>query len=67
MPAATIATILSLIPVAERLIFDVGGKLIELNTADISAKDLIQALEGSKSATWPILSFAGPQAGEASK
>lgn len=61
MNEATVALILGLLPVAEKLIFEVGGKLIELNTADLTQADLLQALEASKSKNWPALQFASPR------
>lgn len=60
MNEATVALILGLLPVAERLIFDVGGRLIELNTSDLSREDLVKALGQSKGTNWPVLQFAVP-------
>ena len=40
----TIATIISLLPVATRLLFDVGGKLIEINTGHIDKQGLLEKL-----------------------
>jgi len=58
MNEATVALILGLLPVAEKLIFEVGGKLIELNTADLTREQLIAALEKSKGENWPQLQFS---------
>lgn len=60
MNEATIALIISLIPVAEKLVFEVGGKLIELDTANVTKEDMLKALEKSKSQNWPVLSFTSP-------
>jgi len=58
MNPATAQLIIALLPLAERLIFDLGGKLIELNTKDITSTDeLIRTIEESKSHTWPKLKF----------
>ena len=63
MNQATVALILGLLPVAEKLVFEVGGKLIELNTENLTAEDLKAAIEQSKSATWPQLQFVSPNKG----
>jgi hypothetical protein len=57
MSEATVALILGLLPVAEKLIFEVGGKLIELSTADLTREQLIAALDKSKGENWPQLQF----------
>ena len=49
--------ILALIPLADKLIFSIGGKLMELNTESITKEELIAALEESRSANWPELKF----------
>jgi|GEM_PF-2869065 len=61
MNEQTVALILGLLPIAEKLIFEVGGKLIELNTAGLTAEDLAAALEKSKSGSWPELKFHSTQ------
>ncbi|MGE4406059.1 hypothetical protein [Pseudomonas sp.] len=61
MNQATVALILGLIPVAEKLIFEVGGKLIELNTENLTREDMLQAIEASKSGNWPALKFQSPR------
>lgn len=53
----TVALILALLPVAEKLIFSVGGRLIELSTADLTREELVAALEKSKGESWPQLAF----------
>ncbi len=46
------------LPLADKLIFDIGGKLFELNTAEIkSADDVIKIINESKSGSWPGLKF----------
>ena len=60
MNSQTVSLILGLIPLAERMIFEVGGKLISLNTKGLTHQDLIAAIEASKSDTWPELKFESP-------
>ncbi|HDH51228.1 MAG TPA: hypothetical protein ENH31_00390 [Nitrospirae bacterium] len=58
MNPQTIQLIFALLPLAEKLVFQIGGKLIELNTADIkSSEELVQMLQESKSHSWPKLKF----------
>ncbi len=57
MSEQTVALILALLPVAEKLIFEVGGRLIELSTADLTREQLVAALDKSKSQSWPQLEF----------
>lgn len=58
MNEATIRLILALLPVASRLIFDVGGKLIEINTAELSDPTKIRAaLESARAEGFPQLRF----------
>lgn len=61
MKQPTVALILGLIPVAEKLIFEVGGRLIELDTRNLTRDDLVQAIEASKSENWPALKFQSPR------
>jgi len=61
MNEKTVALILALLPVAEKLIFEVGGRLIELSTADLTREQLVDALEKSKGGQWPQLAFASPE------
>ena len=61
MNPATVQLILSLIPVAEKLIFQVGGQMMELDTANITAEDMVKAIEESKSSNWPKLQFVSPK------
>ena len=55
MDPITIQLILALLPVAEKLIFSVGGKLFELDTQGVTREELLRALEASRSDTWPDL------------
>jgi hypothetical protein len=54
---ATIKLILTLLPLAENLIFNIGGKLIELNTEELTREDMLKALSESRSDNWPDLKF----------
>ncbi len=63
MNAQTVQMIISLIPVAEKLIFEVGGRLIELNTENITSEDMIKAIKDNKSGNWPKLNFSSPNKG----
>lgn len=53
----TAELIVALAPVASRLIIDLGGRLIAINTADLTREALIEAIEKSKGASWPDLRF----------
>lgn len=58
MNPATIQLIIALLPVAEKLIFQVGGKLVELNTADLTkSEDIVAAFEAAKTEGFPVLTF----------
>lgn len=58
MNPATIQLILALIPLAEKLVFNIGGALVSLDTSEIKTKeDVIKLLEESKSQSWPELTF----------
>ena len=57
MDPVTLQLILTLIPLAEKLVFDIGGKLIELNTSDLTREDMLSMLAASRSSTWPELKF----------
>ena len=63
MNPQTVALIMNLIPVAEKLIFEVGGKLIELDTSNLTREDMLKAIEASKSDGWPDLKFSSPRQG----
>ena len=58
MDAATMQLIISLLPVAENIIFTVGGKLIQIATSDLNTPTAVeQALADAKSAGFPQLTF----------
>ena len=61
MDPQTVSTIISLIPIAEKLIFDIGGKLIELDTSKITSEDMVKAIKANKSGNWPKLKFSSPK------
>jgi len=60
MDPATLQLILALIPLADKLIFEVGGKLMELDTKNVTREELIAAIAASKSESWPQLKFVSP-------
>ena len=54
--------ILTLLPLAEKIVFSIGGRLVALNTKKItSSDDVIKMLEESKSAGWPEFTFSNPE------
>ena len=58
MDAATLQLILTLLPVAEKLAFNIGGKIIEMDTTKIESKEqLLAMLENMKSEPFPELKF----------
>jgi len=58
MNQSTLQLILALLPVAERLVFDVGGKLIQISTADLTdPAEIKRAIEEASAAGFPQLSF----------
>ena len=57
MDPVTMQLLLTLLPLAEKLIFSIGGKLYELNTESLTREDMLAALEASRSANWPDLKF----------
>lgn len=61
MNPATLQLIIAMLPVAERLVIE-GGKIVATLRADLTADEMIAALEASKSANWPKLDFASAQA-----
>lgn len=55
----TVKLILMLLPVATRLIFEVGGKLIEINTAELNDPAKVkEALDAAQAEGFPQLRFA---------
>lgn len=64
MNPATVQLIIALLPLAERLVFDVGGKLIEINTKDLTDPAEIQkALTAANTEGFPQLKFIASVAG----
>jgi hypothetical protein len=58
MDPVTLQLIIALLPIAERLVFDVGGKLIEINTKDLTDPVAIaKALDAAKAEGFPQLKF----------
>jgi len=58
MNQATMQLIVALLPLAEKLVFQIGGKLIELNTADLTkTEDIVKAFDLAKSEGFPVLTF----------
>lgn len=58
MNPTTVQLIIALLPLAETLVFKIGGKIVELNTADLTkTEDIIAAFESAKSEGWPKLEF----------
>ena len=58
MNSATMQLILALIPIAEELIFNVGGQMVKIATADLNTPEEVQqALADAKTEGFPQLSF----------
>lgn len=58
MNPATIRLIIALIPLAEKLVFEIGGKLVTLNTADLTkTEDIVAAFDAAKAEGFPKLTF----------
>lgn len=58
MNAATVQLILGLLPVATKLIFEVGGKLVEINTSELNDPAKIrEAFAAAQAAGFPQLKF----------
>ena len=58
MNPATMQLIIALLPLAERLVFDIGGKLIEINTKDLTDPvQITKALDAAKAEGFPQLKF----------
>jgi hypothetical protein len=58
MTPATMQLVAALIPVAEEVIIR-GASVIATFRADITADQLAETLQQSKSATWPTIDFSG--------
>lgn len=58
MNETTLRLILALLPVASKLIFEVGGRFIEINTSKLEDPAKIrEALEAAKAEGFPELKF----------
>lgn len=56
--AALLQLIIAMLPIVDKLIFEVGGKLIELNTGSLKTpEEVISALAQARSAGFPQLKF----------
>jgi len=56
----TINLIIALLPVAERIVLDLGGRLVEICTKDLTDPDEIRAsLEQARAEGFPDLKFTG--------
>ena len=53
--------ILALLPLAEKLVFTIGGQLVQIATADLNSPEAVEAaLAAAKAAGFPQLSFVAP-------
>jgi hypothetical protein len=58
MNPATVNLIIALLPLTDRLIFDVGDKLIEINTKNLTDPvEIVKALDAAKAEGFPQLRF----------
>ncbi|HEX9080236.1 MAG TPA: hypothetical protein VF795_11645 [Desulfuromonadaceae bacterium] len=58
MNQSTVQLIVALLPIAERLVFDIGGKLVEISTKDLTdPAEIEKALEAAKAEGFPQLRF----------
>jgi len=63
MNAATMQLILALLPMAENLIFNIGGQMVKIATSDLNSQEAVtKALDDAKAAGFPVLSFVTPPA-----
>jgi hypothetical protein len=57
--AQTLQLILALLPVAEELVFNIGGNIVKIATTNLNtSEDVEKALADAKAAGFPQLSFA---------
>ena len=58
MDPVTLQLILSLIPLAEKLVFSIGDKVVEMDTTKIESREqLLTMLEDLKNEPFPELKF----------
>lgn len=58
MDPATLQLILTLLPLAEKLVFTIGEKVVEMDTTKIESKEqLLTMLENMKNEPFPELKF----------
>ena len=58
MEAATLQLILAMLPLAEKLVFTIGEKVIEMDTTKIESQEqLLAMLEDMKNDPFPELKF----------
>lgn len=64
MNEKTLQLILALLPVASKLIFEIGGRFVEINTAKLEDPAKIrEALEAAKAEGFPELKFVSSAQG----
>jgi len=58
MNQATIQLIIALLPLAEKLVFQIGTKIVEINTADLTkTEDVVAAFDAARKEGFPKLTF----------
>ncbi|MEA5113034.1 MAG: hypothetical protein VB050_03320 [Geobacteraceae bacterium] len=64
MNAATVQLILGLLPVATKLILEVGGKLVEINTSELNdPAEISEAFAAAQAEGFPQLKFVSSAEG----
>lgn len=64
MSPVTAQLIIALLPIAQRLVFDIGGKLVEINTSDMNDPVKIrEAFAAANAEEFPQLRFLTPVTG----
>lgn len=54
----TVSLIIALLPLAEELAFIIGGKIVKLNTSDLTDQEsIVKAFEQAKTEGFPALTF----------
>lgn len=58
MNQKTIDLIIALLPAATEILFNIGGKIIKLNTENLTDQEtIIKAFDAAKAEGWPVLTF----------